>query len=118
MSVYTRIHPQQKVLVEALNISKLKALWRIWLPQVIQNSLGYLDNVFNVLIKTTPIVALVGLEDAFRTAWSIGRSYHQVFIWVIIVSLFYLVICLALHRFIVHLQRRTDYLGSLDFRLS
>jgi His/Glu/Gln/Arg/opine family amino acid ABC transporter permease subunit len=63
----------------------------IW-PQLIRYALPGLGNNFQVLIKTTALVSIIGLQDLVFNAFQAGRSTHAIFLFMGITFLIYLLI--------------------------
>ena len=76
----------------AFGMRKHQVVKRILLPQMLLHALPGLSNNWMVLVKSTAILSVIGLQDIVFIATSATRSTHQPFIFYFIVSLAYLLI--------------------------
>lgn len=75
---------------QALGMRPLKVFFRIILPQVWRLALPGLGNLFQVLLKDTALVSVVGLEDLMRQAYVATGSTKQPFTFYMAAALIYL----------------------------
>ena len=64
---------------EAVGMSRLQILWRIHLPQMWIYALPGLSNLWMILIKATPLLFLLGIEDIVYWARELGGMKTQAF---------------------------------------
>ena len=64
---------------EAYGMSRRQAFWRILVPQMWVYALPGLSNLWMILIKATPLLFLLGVEDIVYWARELGGSKTQVF---------------------------------------
>lgn len=62
---------------EAAGIGRMRMLRRIAIPQLLFHGAGAFTNTWLVLVKTTPIAALIGLEDVLRRAQAAASATQQ-----------------------------------------
>ncbi len=74
----------------ALGMSPLKTFTRIILPQVWRLALPGLGNLFQVLLKDTALVSVVGLNDLMRQAYVATGSTKEPFTFYMAAALIYL----------------------------
>lgn len=74
----------------ALGMSPLKTFYRIILPQVWRLALPGLGNLFQVLLKDTALVSVVGLNDLMRQAYVATGSTKEPFTFYMAAALIYL----------------------------
>jgi len=74
----------------ALGMSRPKTFIRIILPQVWRLALPGLGNLFQVLLKDTALVSVVGLEDLVRQANMATGSTQEPFTFFMVAALIYL----------------------------
>ena len=60
-----------------LGASDLEVAYRIVLPQIVRVSLPGLVNEMSLLIKVTPVLAVVGVVDITRAAVRIGAETYE-----------------------------------------
>lgn len=80
---------------EACKVLSLPAFqaWRlVLLPQVFRLALPGLVNVWIVILKETSLVSLVGLQDLVAVAKTAGGATREPFLFLIVASLFYIVV--------------------------
>jgi len=75
---------------QALGMRPLKVFFRIILPQVWRLALPGLGNLFQVLLKDTALVSVVGLDDLMRQAYVATGSTKQPFTFYMAAALIYL----------------------------
>jgi His/Glu/Gln/Arg/opine family amino acid ABC transporter permease subunit len=76
----------------ALGLSRPRMLWRIVTPQLMRHALPGYNNVWQVLVKSTAVVSVIGLSDIVGLALRIGRRERDPFTFLIVVLLAYLAI--------------------------
>ena len=76
----------------AYGMSGLQVFGRILMPQMIRHALPSFDNNWLVLLKTTALLSIVGLEDMVRRARLAAGSTHEPFTFYLAVALIYLVL--------------------------
>ena len=76
----------------AYGMSGLQVFGRILMPQMIRHALPSFGNNWLVLLKTTALLSIVGLEDMVRRARLAAGSTHEPFTFYLAVALIYLVL--------------------------
>lgn len=79
---------------------------RISFPQMMRHALPGLGNNWQVMLKTTALVSVIGLEDMVRLASMASKAVHQPFKFFIPVVLVYLALTTISEWFIKYLERR------------
>lgn len=74
----------------ALGMRPLNTLWTVTLPQIIRFALPGYANVWQVLIKSTAVVSVIGLEDLVGLANDAGKSVREPFVFFAFVFCAYL----------------------------
>jgi arginine/ornithine transport system permease protein len=74
----------------AYGMSGMQVFLRILLPQMIRHALPSFGNNWLVLLKTTALLSIVGLEDMVRRARLAGGSTHEPFTFLLTVAMIYL----------------------------
>ncbi len=89
---YLTIPRGQVEAAKALGMRPLSVLWKISIPQLIRFALPGYANVWQVLVKSTAVVSVIGLEDLVGLANDAGKSVRQPFLFFMFVLLVYLLI--------------------------
>lgn len=92
----------------SLGLTRGQALRLIIVPQAIRRTTPPLAGQFISLIKDSSIVSLVSIQELTFMGSEVASSTGRTFETWIIVSLFYLAVCLALSRVVARLERRAD----------
>ena len=80
----------QREAAEAMGMKPTKIFFRIILPQMWRLALPGLGNLFQVLLKDTALVSVVGLNDIMRQAYVATGSTKQPFTFYMAAALIYL----------------------------
>lgn len=75
----------------ALGMRPYKVVVRVLIPQMVRHALPSFTNNWLVLLKSTALVSVIGLEDMVRTAQVAGNSSQQPFVFFIAVAAIFLV---------------------------
>ena len=75
----------------AYGMSRRQVTWRILLPQMVRHALPGFGNNWLVLLKTTALVSVIGLDDMVRKASLASGATRQPFTFYIVVALGFLV---------------------------
>lgn len=103
---------------EAYGMSERQAFWRIMVPQMWVYALPGLSNLWMVLIKATPLLFLLGVEDIVYWARELGASKGAMFdyphpnwqVWYFSgLLVFYLGLTSVSERIFARLQRRLSH---------
>jgi His/Glu/Gln/Arg/opine family amino acid ABC transporter permease subunit len=91
----------------ALGLHTLALHWTITLPQLVRFALPGYANVWQVLVKSTAVVSVIGLEDLVGLADDAGKTVRQPFVFFAAVLGVYLLITWASTRAFDRAERRT-----------
>lgn len=89
---YLTVSPGQGEAAKALGMRSLPILWTVNLPQVIRFALPGYANVWQVLVKSTAVVSIIGLGDLVGLAGDAGKSVREPFTFYFAVFCVYLCI--------------------------
>ncbi len=89
---YMTIPPGQMEAAYSMGMSRFATLWTVSLPQLIRFALTGYANVWQVLVKSTAVVSVIGLEDLVGLANDAGKTVREPFLFFTAVLLVYLVI--------------------------
>ena len=90
----------------AYGMSKKQVLFRIMFPQMMRHALPGLGNNWLVMLKTTALVSVIGLEDMVRLATMASKAVHDPFKFFIPVVVVYLGLTSLSEWIIKILERR------------
>jgi histidine transport system permease protein len=76
----------------AYGLSPWQAFYRILFPQMMRFALPGIANNWQVMIKATALVSIIGLSDIVRATQDAGKSSMQLFYFTVIGALIYLFI--------------------------
>ena len=90
----------------ALGLNWVQAMRFVIMPQAFKRIIPPLGNEFIAMLKDSSLVSVIGFEELTRTGQLIiSRTYAAVEIW-IVVALLYLIMTLAISRFVALLEKR------------
>ncbi|MHA3913812.1 ABC transporter permease [Halovulum sp. GXIMD14793] len=103
---YMTVPRGQTEAAQALGLRGWPVLWKVTMPQLIRFALPGYANVWQVLVKSTAVVSIIGLNDLVGLASDAGKSVRQPFIFFSFVLLMYLGITWISTMIFNHLERR------------
>ena len=90
----------------ALGLNWFQAMRFVIMPQAFKRIIPPLGNEFIAMLKDSSLVSVIGFEELTRTGQLIiSRTYAAFEIW-IVVALLYLIMTLAISRFVALLEKR------------
>lgn len=92
---YLTVPKGQQEAAYALGVPPLVTLWKVQFPQIMRFALPGYANVWQVLVKSTAVVSVIGLQDLVGLADKAGKSTREPFLFFAIVLLVYLAITSA-----------------------
>ena len=96
----------------ALGLTPMLAFRKVLAPQLVRAVISGYSNVWQVLVKSTAVVSVIGLADLVGIADKIGKSTRDSFTFMVIVLLFYLTLTIVSENGFKWLERRTDRWAS------
>ncbi|MEL7215462.1 MAG: ABC transporter permease subunit [Pseudomonadota bacterium] len=96
---------------KALGLSGVQTLRLVTLPQLVRFALPGYANVWQVLVKSTAVVSIIGLNDLVGLAGDAGKSVREPFTFYFAVFLLYLGITFISQTIFDHLERRSALVG-------
>lgn len=99
---------------QALNLPRSIAFRKVILPQLCYYALPSFGNNWLVLLKTTALVSIIGLQDIVWQAFAAGRTTRQLFTFFFVTLLVYLAITFISDQLLSRLERKV----SVGFRKS
>lgn len=91
---------------QALGLRGFPLFGRVMIPQLIRFALPGYGNVWQVLVKSTAVVSVIGLEDLVGLANDAGKTAREPFIFLSAVMLVYLAITAVSSNALGLLERR------------
>ncbi len=92
---YLAVPKGQAEAAKSLGMKPLPILWKVLMPQIARAALPGYGNVWMVLIKSTAVVSVIGLEDLVGLADKAGKSTREPFLFFFAVIVIYLCITWA-----------------------
>lgn len=93
---------------KAYGFSRWHTFRRVMIPQMMRHALPGLGNNWQVLLKTTALVSIIGLTDMVRVAEQAAKAERSPFLFFIPVALIYLLITAGSELFIKWLTKRAN----------
>ena len=90
----------------ALGLHTLALHWTVTIPQLVRFALPGYANVWQVLVKSTAVVSVIGLQDLVGLANDAGKTVRQPFVFFAAVLLVYLLITGVSTGLLDRLERR------------
>ena len=90
----------------AYGMTPFQVFRRVLFPQMMRFALPGIGNNWQVLIKATALVSLIGLTDIVKITQDAGRSSMQVFYFSIVAAVIYLAIATLSNLILMWLERR------------
>lgn len=92
----------------AYGFTKWHTFRRVMVPQMLRHALPGIGNNWQVLLKTTALVSIIGLTDMVRVAEEAAKAERSPFLFFIPVAAVYLTLTAASELFIKWLDRRAN----------
>ena len=90
----------------AYGMNRRQVFVRVLFPQMMRFALPGIGNNWQVLIKATALVSIIGLADLVKAAQDAGKSTYQLFYFLVLAALIYLMITSASNFVLRRLERR------------
>ncbi|MBL4808345.1 MAG: ABC transporter permease subunit [Rhodobacteraceae bacterium] len=111
---YMTIPPGQIDAAKALGMRPISVLRTVTIPQLISFALPGYANVWQVLIKSTAVVSIIGLEDLVGLANDAGKSVREPFIFFAFVFCMYLLFTFISQNIFMYAERKYALKGHDD----
>ncbi len=89
---YLTVPKGQAEAAQSMGMRRLPVLWTVLLPQIARFALPGYGNVWMVLVKSTAVVSVIGLNDLVGLADKAGKASRAPFLFFVAVILVYLAI--------------------------
>ncbi|SDC00730.1 ABC transporter permease [Acinetobacter boissieri] len=90
----------------AYGMTPFQVFRRVLFPQMMRFALPGIGNNWQVLIKATALVSIIGLTDIVKISQDAGRSTMQVFYFSVVAAVIYLAITTVSNLILMWLERR------------
>jgi histidine transport system permease protein len=90
----------------AFGMSRWQIFRRILFPQMMRFALPGIGNNWQVLVKATALVSIIGLADVVKAAEDAGKGTLQLFLFTLIAAAIYLAITTVSNFVLIWLERR------------
>jgi histidine transport system permease protein len=90
----------------SLGMKPLRAFRRILFPQMMRYALPGLANNWQVILKATALVTIIGLSDIIKATQDAGKGTFRTFYFSLIAAAVYLVLTTATNGILILLERR------------
>jgi histidine transport system permease protein len=90
----------------AYGMSGARVFTRILFPQMMRFALPGIGNNWQVLVKATALVSIIGLADVVKAAQDAGKSTFNMFFFILVAALIYLAITTVSNVVLIWLNRR------------
>lgn len=91
---------------KAYGMTPWQVFHRVLFPQMMRFALPGIGNNWQVLIKATALVSIIGLTDIVKITQDVGRSTMQLFFFSIVAAAIYLAITTVSNLILMWLERR------------
>ncbi|AOJ68236.1 MULTISPECIES: ABC transporter permease [Burkholderia] len=90
----------------AYGMSGMRVFVRIMFPQMMRFALPGIGNNWQVLVKATALVSIIGLADVVKAAQDAGKSTFNMFFFILVAALVYLAITTVSNLVLRQLEKR------------
>ena len=97
----------------AYGLSRTQRFRFVMFPQMMRFALPGLGNNWMVILKATALVSIIGLADLVKAAQDAGKSTYQLFFFLVLAALTYLVIT-SLSNLVLRCLERNYAVGSRE----
>ncbi|MCW8277462.1 histidine ABC transporter permease HisQ [Pseudomonas sp. PCH199] len=101
---YQSVHAGQHEAAIAYGLTPTKAFRRIMFPQMMRYAMPGIGNNWQVVVKATALVSIIGLTDIVKVTQDAGKSSMQLFYFSLVGGLIYLAITTVSNGVLVWLQ--------------
>ena len=90
----------------AYGMTNWQVFTRIMFPQMMRFALPGIGNNWQVLVKATALVSIIGLADVVKAAQDAGKSTFNMFFFILVAALIYLAITTVSNLVLMQLEKR------------
>lgn len=89
----------------AYGLSSWQIFYRLQFPLMMRFALPGISNNWQVMLKATALVSIIGLADVIKVSLDAGRSSYRVFFFTLVAAGVYLVLTTVSHVVLVRMER-------------
>ena len=105
---YLAVPKGQGEAARSMGMRPLPTLWKVLLPQIMRFALPGYGNVWLVLVKSTAVISVIGLQDLVGLADKAGKATREPFLFFVAVILVYLAITWVSSLVLNYADRRAN----------
>lgn len=103
----------------AMGMSPMQAMFYVILPQAFKNIIPEMANTFLTNLKMTSVLNVIGIQELFMQAKTVGGTYYKYFESYLVIALIYLVLCVAFNRLFLFIEKKMagkkDYVLAVEY---
>ena len=103
----------------AMGMSPMQAMFYIILPQAFKNIIPEMANTFLTNLKMTSVLNVIGIQELFMQAKTVGGTYYKYFESYLVIALIYLVLCVVFNRLFLFIEKKMagkkDYVLAVEY---
>lgn len=103
----------------ALGMSPIKAMFYVILPQAFKNIIPEMANTFLTNLKMTSVLNVIGVQELFMQAKTVGGTYYKYFESYLVIAVIYFVLCFLFNRIFLFLEKKMagkkDYVLAVEY---
>lgn len=103
---FMAVPPGQLESASAYGMGEFQVFRRILFPQMMRHALPGIGNNWQILLKSTALVSLIGLTDLVKVAQDAGNVTFRVFLFISITGLIYLALTTVSNGVLYYLNKR------------
>lgn len=100
----------------AMGMSPMQAMFFVILPQAFKNIIPEMANTFLTNLKMTSVLNVIGVQELFMQAKTVGGTYYKYFESYLVIAVIYLVLCVIFNRVFLFMEKKMA--GSKDYVLA
>ncbi len=103
----------------ALGMSPISAMFNIILPQAFKNIIPEMANMFLTNLKMTSVLNVIGVQELFMQAKTVGGTYYKYFESYLVIAVIYFVLCFLFNRIFLFVEKKLagkkDYVLAVEY---
>lgn len=103
----------------ALGMSPISAMFNIILPQAFKNIIPEMANMFLTNLKMTSVLNVIGVQELFMQAKTVGGTYYKYFESYLVIAAIYFVLCFLFNRIFLFVEKKLagkkDYVLAVEY---
>ncbi len=103
----------------AMGMSPMQTMFFVILPQAFKNIIPEMANMFLTNLKMTSVLNVIGVQELFMQAKTVGGTYYKYFEAYLVIALIYLVLCIPINRLFLFMEKKMagkkDYVLAVEY---